>query len=109
MNNIWLMVFGVMIFGNILKYYFYSPFIAAIIDLGVLGAAYLILRRYPYVDLKRSMTFLAALTGIVILVDLAIINGAVGNIAMLALLAWMFFGSSRKGSKPLRPPRLWHK
>jgi hypothetical protein len=108
-NNVWWMILGIMVGGSILKYFFVSPFIALIINIAVLVAAYLVLRRYPYVDLKRSMTFLVALMVIVSLVEFGIINGLVANIGMLGLLAWMFFGPGRGPGKPSRPRHQWHK
>ncbi|MDR3560272.1 MAG: hypothetical protein P4N59_02355 [Negativicutes bacterium] len=109
MNNAWLMIVGVMVVGSILKYFFANPFIMLIINLAVLAAGYVILRRYPYVDMKRSMTFLGGLTAIVILVEFGVVNGLVANIGMLALLAWMFFGPGRGPGRPSRPRHQWHK
>lgn len=109
MNNIWLMIFGVMVIGNILRYIFPDPMLAAIIDLGVLGGAYLILRRYPYVDLKRSMLFLSIVMGVAVLVDLGLLHPMIGDIAMLCVLAWMFFSQGRRPGKPQRIRHQWHK
>lgn len=108
MNNVWLMVFAVMVTGSILKYVFVNQAAAVIIDLAVLGGAYFILRRYPFIDLKRSMTFLSGLTVIVVMVDLRVVDGLVGNIGLLLLMAWMFFGPGRK-PKPPRQRHSWHK
>jgi hypothetical protein len=108
-NNVWWMILGLMVSGSILKYFFVNPFIALIINIAVLVAAYLVLCRYPYVDLKRSMIFLSVLTIIVILTEFGIINGFVANIGMLALIAWMFFGPGRGSGKPSRPRHQWHK
>lgn len=109
MNNVWWMILGIMVGGSILKYFFPNPFIALIINIAVMIAAYLVLRRYPYVDLKRSMTFLAGITVIVSLTEFGIIDGLIANICMLALLAWMFFGPGRRPPKPSRPRHQWHK
>lgn len=98
-----------MVGGSILKYLILNPWAAVVIDLAVLAAAYLILRRYPYINLKSTMNFLVGLTAINIAVDLGFIDGFIGNIALLALLAWLFFGPK---DTPRRPPKLrhpWHK
>lgn len=92
MNQIWLQIFAVMIGGSLLKYVFVNQFIWVIIDLAVLVGAYIILKRHPYIDLKKSMSFLGALTAISVLVDLGVVGGEIGNIAVLGLLAWMIFG-----------------
>jgi hypothetical protein len=41
------------------------------------------------------MIFLGGLTAINVLVDLGIMGGMMGNIALLALLGWMLFGGGR--------------
>lgn len=109
MNNVWWMILAIMVSGSILKYFFVSPFVALFINIAVLIAAYMVLRRYPYIDVKRSMTFLVGLTVIVILTEFGIVNGLIANIGMLALLAWMFFVPGRGNRKPTRPRHPWHK
>lgn len=109
MNNVWWMILGIMVTGSILKYFFVSPFIALIINIAVLVAAYMVLRRYPYVDLKRSMIFLSVLTFIVILVEFGIVNSLIANIGMLALIGWMFLGPGHGPRRPSRPRHQWHK
>jgi hypothetical protein len=107
-NNVWLKVLGVMVAGSILKYFLINQVAVVAIDLVVLGAAYLILRRYPFIDLKRSMTFLSGLTVIVVMVDMGIVEGYVGNVGLLILLAWMYFNPGGK-SKPPKQRHPWHK
>lgn len=93
MNRIWFYILIVMVVGSMFKYAVANTLAWVVIDLAVLGVAYLILRRYPYVDMKGSMLFLGGLTGINILVDLGIMSGMMGNLALLALLGWMMFGN----------------
>lgn len=95
MNRTWFYILAVMIGGSMVKYVLPNPLFWVIIDLAVLGIAYLILRRYPYIDMKHSMIFLGGLTAINVLVDLGIMGGMMGNIALLALLGWMLFGGGR--------------
>jgi hypothetical protein len=108
-NNVWWMILGIMVAGGILKYFFINSYIALIINIAVLVACYLVLRRYPYVDLKRSMIFLTVLTVIVIVVEFGIISGLVANIGMLALIVWMFLGPGRGPNRPSKPRHQWHK
>lgn len=111
MNQIWLRIFMVMIGGSIVKYLFVGPILWVCIDLAVLGISYLILRRYPYVDLKASMSFLGGLTAVSILTDLGIISGLISNILMIALLAWLMFGRGGNNGPNNRPTNRhkWHK
>lgn len=92
MNQIWFQVLAVMIVGSIIKYLVYNQLAWVVIELAVLGIAYLILRRDRFIDMQRSMIFLGGLTAVNILVDLNIVNGIVGNLALLALLAYIMFG-----------------
>ena len=107
MNQIWLQIFAVMIGGSILKYFFYNVVLLVLVDLAILGICFLILRRHPYVDVRKSMLFLGALTLISVLVDLGV-NALLGQIAMLALVGWMMFGGNNNGNGRRRPP-LRHK
>lgn len=93
MQTIWLQILLVMLGGSLLKHLFFHSLIWVLIDLATLGAAYYVLKRYPYVDIKGSMKLLGALTLVNILVDLGIIGGFVVNLLMLGLVAWMLFGS----------------
>lgn len=96
MNRPWFYILGVMILGTMLKYVIVHPLAWVGIELGVLGIAYLILRRYPYLDMRGSMMFLGGLTVINILVDLGIMSGMMGNLALLALLGWTMFGGGTR-------------
>ncbi|MEG6584614.1 hypothetical protein [Dendrosporobacter sp. 1207_IL3150] len=102
MNQIWLQVFAVMIGGSALKYVFSNQLMWVGIDLAVLGICYALLKRHPYIDLKKSMSYLGALTTISVLVDLGVVGGEVGNIAVLALLAYMIFGGGLGGGRRRR-------
>jgi len=95
MNRTWFYILAVMIGGSMVKYLLPNPLFWVIIDLAVLGIAYLILRRHPYIDMRHSMIFLGGLTVINVLVDFGIMSGMMGNIALLALLGWMLFGGGR--------------
>lgn len=92
MNQTWFKILAAMIVGSMLKYLVFSSLAWVIIDLAVLGVAYLLLRRDPFTDMKHSMLFLGGLTAVNVLVDLGIIGGMIGNLALLALLAYMMFG-----------------
>ncbi len=113
MNTVWLQVLLVIVGGSLLKYVIHHPYVWVGIDLAVLGIAYLLLRRYPFVDFKSSMLFLGGLTAVNVLTDLGIIGGFIGNIIILAVVAWMFFRSGSGGDdwRPRRPPQRhkWHK
>ena len=89
-------ILAVMVGGSVVKYVFPNALAWVIIDLAVLGIGYLILRKDRFVDMRHSMIFLGGLTGINVLVDLGIMGGMMGNIALLALLGWMVFGGGRR-------------
>lgn len=111
MNNVWWYVLGAIIAGSILKYLVVNPWAWVAIDIAIFAAVYLILRRYPWVNLKRSMTFFGCLTLVNIFVDLGIVDGFIGNIALLILLGWMLFGQGggQGGGRPPRSRHPWHK
>ena len=63
------------------------------IDLAVLGAIYILLRRqYPYYSIKKIMLYISGMTVVSILVDIGILRADIGNLIILAILGWMFFG-----------------
>lgn len=111
MNAVWLQVLLVMVGGSLLKYVIPYPLGWVGIDLAVLGMAYILLRRYPFVDFKTSMIFLGGLTAVNILTDLGLISGFVATLLILAVLAWMFFrnGTGGGGNWPRRRQPLRHK
>ena len=92
MNQTWFKILAVMIAGSMFKYVVFSTLAWVVIDLAVLGVSYLFLRRDPFTDMKHSMLFLGGLTVVNVLVDLGIIGGMIGNLVLLALLAYMMFG-----------------
>lgn len=108
MNQVWLQVFMAMICGSIIKMVFYNVFLWVVIDLLVLGVSYILLRRFPYIDIKKSMLFIGGLTAINILVDLNVIDGVLGNIAGLILVGWVVFGGGKGKSKSILRHK-WHK
>lgn len=110
MYNLWLMILAVMVGGSILKYVAMNAWAAAAIDLAVMGVAYLILRRRPYIDLGKSMLFLGVITVINLLVDFGLISSLIGDGALLLFLLYLIF--NRGGGNSRRPPKLrhqWHK
>lgn len=109
-QQLWLYFLVVILGGAIAKELFANPFMLVVIDLAILLILYLILSRYPFVDIKKSMYFLSFLTFITILVDVNIVPGILGNIVILGLLLWMIFGRNN-GNGPKRPPlrHKWHK
>lgn len=117
MSQVWLQIFAVMIIGSMIKYFFFHPLIAVLVEFAVLGTAYLILRRHPYVDMRTSMLFLGGLTLISILTDIGVLGGLMGNLLVLALLAWMMLGRGNSGGGGMRGPvrrstsvrHKWHK
>lgn len=96
MNRVWFYILAVMIGGSVVKYIFPDRLAWVVIDLAVLGIAYLILRENRFINMRHSMIFLGSLTGINVLVDLGIMSGMMGNIALLAVLGWMVFGGGRR-------------
>jgi len=113
MNQIWLQIFVAMIGGSIIKAIISNSWVWVFIDLAVLVACYLILRRHSNVDLKNSMFFLSGLTFVSILMDLDIVGGVIGNVLILVMLGWMIFGRGRGGTtnQTNRPTvrHKWHK
>lgn len=107
MRQVWLQVFTTMICGSIVKFALPNMYLWVIVDLIVFGIAYMILRRYPYIDFKKSMLFIGGLTVINLLVDIRIINDMVGNIASLVIVGWVMFGGLGKGLPSIR--HKWHK
>lgn len=108
MNQVWLQIFTAMICGAIVKYFIANTWVWVAVDLIVLGISYILLRRYPFINLKKSMLFLGGLTFINILVDINILDGLLGNLAALALVAWVMFGGrNNKARSALR--HKWHK
>lgn len=96
MNQVWLQVFAVLFGGSIVKHFFMNPLVWVIIEIVVLGIAYLILKKHPYIDMKKSITFLGGMTVINIIVDIGVIGPEMGNIAVLGLLGyWLFWGRNR--------------
>lgn len=111
MSQVWVIVFVIMIASSILKNIFMNMFIWVAIDVIVLVVCYFVLRRYPYIDLGKSMLFLVGLTVINILTDIQLISGLLGSILLLVLLVWTLFGDRWRPSSR-RPSRLrhqWHK
>ncbi|MDU2066005.1 MAG: hypothetical protein E6713_14360 [Sporomusaceae bacterium] len=111
MNQAWLLIFAIMIGSSLLKNVFVHMFAWVLIDVGVLAVCYLVLKRHPYIDMGKSLTFLVGLTIVNVLSDLDIIGSVVASLLLLALLVWIFLGGN------LRPPRStvrrlrhkWHK
>ncbi len=92
MNQTWFKVLAVMIVGSMLNSFVFNVLARVAIDLVVLGVVYLVLRRDPFIDLKRSMIFLGGLTAVNVLVDLGIISITLSYLILLGLLAYMMFG-----------------
>lgn len=92
MNQTWFKVLAVMIVGSMLNSFVFNVLARVAIDLAVLGVVYLVLRRDPFIDLKRSMIFLGGLTTVNVLVDLGIISITLSYLILLGLLAYMVFG-----------------
>lgn len=114
MNSLWLQVLLVIVGGSLLKYLVHHPYVWVAIDLAVFGIAYLLLRRYPFVDFKSSMIFLGGLTVVNVLTDLGIISGFVSTLIILGVLLWMFWRNGNGGGDDWRRRRQpqrhkWHK
>jgi len=109
-NKLWLQIFAAMIGGSIVKTIFPNSFVWVCIDIAVFGICYLILRRHSNVNLKSSMLFLGALTGISIFTDLGIMSDMISGLFILALLGWMMYARrSNGGPKPPTIRHKWHK
>lgn len=92
MQAITMQLLLVFILGGILKCFIISAFGWILIDLAILGAVYVLLRKqYPYFNLNKIMSYIAGMTLVSILVDIGFLNGHIGNLLILAILAWMFF------------------
>ncbi|VBB08747.1 Hypothetical protein LUCI_4026 [Lucifera butyrica] len=111
MSRIWLELFVIMMVGSIFKEGFLNIMFWVLIDLVVLAACYWRLKRYPYIDMKKSMLFLGGITAVNILIDLGVLSSMLGNILFLALLLWMIVGGSDRGGGPRRSNlrHKWHK
>ena len=109
MNNVWLMILGVMVVGSIVKYIIINRIASVVINFVVLGAVYFILRRYPYLDMKRSMIILGGMTIIISLTDLGIVSGFLGEIGLLLLIVWMFYNKGGRSGRPQKQRHQWHK
>lgn len=109
MSQVWVTVFAIMVVSTVLKNVFLNMFVWVAIDIIVLAVCYLFLRRYPYIDLAKSMIFLVGLTVINILTDINLISSLLGSILLLALLGWAMFGDQLRPSIRRRPGRLRHK
>lgn len=111
MNRAWLIILAVIAGSVVIKGFVMNMFLWIALDLIVCGVCYLILKRYSYVDMTKSIQFLLGLTAINILTDLQIIGDAIANILLLALLVWALFGNSlwpkSQNPKPMR--HKWHK
>lgn len=107
MSQVWLKIFAVMIGGNILKMFLQNVYMWVIIEILIFAVIYLLIRRYPYIDIKRSMFYLGILTVISILVDVRLLSDMLGNVIILGLLFWMLFGGG--GAAGGRRPKLRHK
>lgn len=98
MTSTWIYILLVMLAGSFLLQMvplaFYIPAVF-IINLAILGAAYLILRRDYYVDLRANMLFMAGLTVINILTDLGIMSYNLSWVAFAALFVWSMAGGGR--------------
>ena len=92
MNIVMLKVFGPLFAGAVAKMFIAQGLGWVAIDLVALGAVYLILKKYPYIDLKKAMSYLGAITFISVLVDIGMIDGVIGNLAVIGQLLWMMFG-----------------
>ncbi len=92
-KNVTMQLLTVFVISGILKCIFLSSFASIFIDLAVLGAIYILLRRqYPYYSIKKIMLYISGMTVVSILVDIGILRADIGNLIILAILGWMFFG-----------------
>lgn len=109
MSQIWLQIFAVMIGGNILKMFFHNMIISVVLEIVIFAVVYWLIRRYSYIDVKRSMVYLGVLTVISILVDINLISDMLGNVVILGLLFWLLFGGGTRGGRRPAIRHKWHK
>lgn len=83
-----LKTFAHMIFGNDIL----GTSIGILVNISILGYVYLVLREYRYLNIKKIMAFLGGFTLISILMDIGWLPTDLGNLIMLAIIAWMLFG-----------------
>ena len=109
-SNAWLYLIAIMIGGSILKNLVFHPVAWVAIDILVFAACWFLLRRYPYVDMRRTLMLLGGLTVVNVLADLGLIGAMTANIIVLAFIAWMIFGGRGSGGGPRTNLRhKWHK
>ncbi len=95
MSKSWLYVLGVMIAANVLLHIYPYVWMSLLMSFVVFVAAYFILRRDPFVDLRASMLFIFGLTVINVLAAVGVLSGTMSNIAFVALLVWSMAGGGR--------------
>lgn len=106
-QQIWLYLLAVIIGGSVIKEWFINPVALVMVDLIVLFVLYMLIRRYSFIDVKRSMYFLSLLTFITILIDVNLVPNIIGSIIILSILLWMIFRNGRGGGS--NRPQLRHK
>lgn len=110
MMNVWLYFIAIMIGGSILKNLIVNPLAWVTIDIGIFGACWWLLRRYPFIDMRRTLLILGGLTAVNILCDLGLISALVANLLVLAVIAWLIFGGrGRTGGGGPKLRHKWHK
>lgn len=101
MQNLVIKLLAVFVVSAILRlliHMIFGPGLAStagsiLIDIGVLGYIYALLKEYRYINLRKTMFFLGGITFISILADIGILRGDFAQLIILAILAWMIFGT----------------
>lgn len=114
MNQVWLQIFATMIGGSVIKTIVPNVLVWVVVDLAIMGIAYLILRRNSVANIKSSMLFLGLLTVVSVLTDLQIMSDTMSGVFVLAIVGWMMFMRSRRSngngnSKDTTVRHKWHK
>jgi len=79
-------VFNMLIGGSI------AMGLGVVVDVVFLACVYVLLRQYRVPSFKRIMTILLLLTFVSTLVELGVIGGDIGNLALLAIFGWLLIG-----------------
>lgn len=116
MNTIWFKLLILLFAGQVFKSIFPNVIFLVVVDLAVFAAGYYFLRQSRIMDFKKNVIFYGGLVFINLLLDLRIIPDLLANIAVLALMAWWFFGDDwsfpfkrKKSPSSNKLRHKWHK
>lgn len=116
MNTIWFKLMILLFAGQVFKSIFPHVMFLVAVDIAVFAVGYYFLKQSMGMDFKKNVIFFGGLVLINLLLDLRVIADLVANIAVLALMAWWFFGNDwslpfkrKKSSSSNKLRHKWHK